>query len=151
MEKKLYRSNRDKVISGVCGGIAEYFAIDSTLIRLLWVLITLAGGAGIIGYIICLIVIPERPSFNSNHDDEYVVEAKSHSYTDDETYDYTHYEEYKEKNSDRNKLLAGIILIGLGGFFFLKRYVYWLDFDLLWPLLLIAAGVYIIYNQRSGR
>lgn len=58
--KKLYRS-KDRMIAGVCGGIAEYFNIDPTLIRLLWALITLIGiFPGIIAYIICWIIIPER-------------------------------------------------------------------------------------------
>ena len=59
--KKIFRSKKDRVIAGVCGGIAEYFNVDPTLIRLLWVVFTLMGGSGIIAYIICWIVIPERP------------------------------------------------------------------------------------------
>ena len=62
MNKKLYRSDRDKKLCGVCGGLAEYFGIDSTLVRLGWALITIAGGAGIVAYIVCAIIIPERPS-----------------------------------------------------------------------------------------
>jgi len=59
--KKLYRSSTDKQIAGVCGGIAEYFNIDPTIVRLLWAFISLAYGTGIIAYIVCAIVIPERP------------------------------------------------------------------------------------------
>ncbi len=59
--KKLYRSRKSRVIAGICGGIGEYFNVDPTLIRLLWVVFTLMGGSGIIAYIICWIVIPERP------------------------------------------------------------------------------------------
>jgi len=44
--KKLYRSKKDRMLAGVCGGIGEYFGIDSTLIRILWVLLSLGGGAG---------------------------------------------------------------------------------------------------------
>ncbi|MCK4927390.1 MAG: PspC domain-containing protein [Candidatus Aenigmarchaeota archaeon] len=58
--KKLYRSKKDRMLAGVCGGIGEYFGIDSTLVRILWVLLTLGGGAGLILYIICAIVIPEK-------------------------------------------------------------------------------------------
>ena len=60
MAKKLYRSTTDKKIAGVCGGIAEHFDMDPTIIRLLWVLFFLAGGAGIIAYIIAWIVVPEK-------------------------------------------------------------------------------------------
>ena len=60
--KRLYKSNVNKKISGVCGGIAEYFEIDPTLVRLAWVLFTCLGGSGLLAYIICAIVIPQRPS-----------------------------------------------------------------------------------------
>ncbi len=59
--KKLYKSNQNKVIAGVCGGIAEYFDIDPTIIRLAWVLFCLIGGSGVLGYIICALVIPSEP------------------------------------------------------------------------------------------
>ena len=59
MEKRLYKSSRNKMIDGVCAGIAEYFNIDSTLVRLLWILFSLAGGAGLLCYIIAAIVMPD--------------------------------------------------------------------------------------------
>ncbi len=59
--KKLYRSTNDKKLSGVCGGIAEYFGVDPTVIRVGWALISLFGGAGILAYIICTLIIPEKP------------------------------------------------------------------------------------------
>ena len=58
--KKLYKSNSDKKLAGVCGGIAEYFDVDSTIIRLAWVVFTLAGGAGLLAYRIAAIVMPNR-------------------------------------------------------------------------------------------
>ena len=57
-KKNLYRSSRNKMISGVCGGIAEYFGIDPTLVRLGVVLLTALGGAGVLAYIILAIVVP---------------------------------------------------------------------------------------------
>ena len=61
MEKKLYKSRTDKKIDGVCAGIAEYADIDPTLVRLLWVLVTLFAGAGLIAYIIAAIIMPRKP------------------------------------------------------------------------------------------
>ncbi len=58
--KKLYKSERDKKIAGVCGGIAEYLNIDSTLIRLAWALFCLAGGSGIVIYIIAALIMPNE-------------------------------------------------------------------------------------------
>lgn len=61
MEKKLYKSSKNKMIDGVCAGIAEYFNIDPTLIRLGLVLFSAMGGAGILAYIIMAIVMPRNP------------------------------------------------------------------------------------------
>ena len=65
MSKKLYRSVSDKKLAGVCGGIAEYFGLDSTLIRVGWALVSLFAGAGVLAYIVCALIIPEKPA-NSN-------------------------------------------------------------------------------------
>jgi len=59
MSKKLYLSETDKKIFGVCGGLGEYFDIDSTIVRLIWVIIAL-GGVGILAYLIAGLIIPNR-------------------------------------------------------------------------------------------
>ena len=56
--KRLYRSKKNRMIGGVCGGIGEYFNVDPTLIRLVWILFLFAGGAGLLAYIIAWIIIP---------------------------------------------------------------------------------------------
>ena len=61
MQKKLYKSATDKKICGVCAGLAKYFSIDPTLVRLALVAFCILGGSGILAYIICAIVIPEEP------------------------------------------------------------------------------------------
>ena len=58
--KKLYRSKTNRMIAGVCGGIGEYFDIDPTIIRLIWIMFALAAGSGIIAYIIAWIIVPLR-------------------------------------------------------------------------------------------
>lgn len=60
MNKRLYKSRDEKMIDGVCGGIAEYFGIDPTLVRLIWAVFGATGG-GILAYIIAAIIIPTRP------------------------------------------------------------------------------------------
>lgn len=60
--KKLYLSSTDKKIAGFCGGLAEYFGVDSTIVRLVYVLLTLFSmGFGVIFYLIAWIVVPEKP------------------------------------------------------------------------------------------
>ena len=61
MGKKLYKSNKNKMLDGVCGGIAEYFNIDPTLVRLGWVVFCALGGSGLLAYIIMAIIMPSRP------------------------------------------------------------------------------------------
>ena len=60
-QKKLYRSQNNRMISGICAGIAEYFEIDPTLVRVIWVVFSVAGGAGVIAYIVARFIVPERP------------------------------------------------------------------------------------------
>ena len=62
--KKLYRSNQNRMLAGVCGGIAEYFNIDPTVIRIAWAILSLVGALGIMAYVICLVLMPENPSWN---------------------------------------------------------------------------------------
>ena len=61
MEKKLYRNTSNKMIAGVCSGLAEYIGIDPTVVRLIWALIALTG-AGILAYLVAALIIPEKPS-----------------------------------------------------------------------------------------
>ena len=60
MDKRLYKSDTNVVIAGVCGGIGEFFNIDPTVIRLVWVIFCLAGGSGIVAYILAMFIIPRR-------------------------------------------------------------------------------------------
>lgn len=62
MQKKLYKDKKNEKLCGVCAGIAKYFSLDATLIRLAWVLFCVLGGSGVLAYIVCALVIPEEPS-----------------------------------------------------------------------------------------
>lgn len=68
MVKKLTKSSVDKKISGVCGGIGEYFSIDATLIRIIWILFSFTG-TGVLAYIICALIIPENTGGYDNYYD----------------------------------------------------------------------------------
>ena len=60
MEKRLYRSNSEKMLGGVCGGLGKYFSVDPTIILLAWVVLSLCGGAGLLAYLIAWIIIPSE-------------------------------------------------------------------------------------------
>lgn len=61
MEKRLYKIRQGKMVDGVCGGIAEYFGLDPTLVRVAWLIFTAMGGSGILAYILCAVIIPREP------------------------------------------------------------------------------------------
>ena len=63
MEKKLYRSRTDKKLAGVCGGLGRYLNVDVTVIRVIWAVVSLFAGAGILAYLICALLIPEEPEY----------------------------------------------------------------------------------------
>lgn len=87
MNRKLYRSRSNRMLSGVCGGIADYFDIDATIIRLVWALITFmsAGFPGIVVYVIAVFIIPEEPIGYSNYDESRSQDADYRINKDDET------------------------------------------------------------------
>lgn len=60
MNKKLYKSNTNKMICGVCGGLGEFFGIDPTIIRLIWAIFGLMGGSGIVAYLLAAVIIPNN-------------------------------------------------------------------------------------------
>ena len=64
MKKKLYRTDgKDKMLFGVCGGLAEYFDVDPTVVRVIWALCTLMAGFGILAYLVCALIIPKKSSW----------------------------------------------------------------------------------------
>lgn len=141
MAKQLYRSKHNRLVSGVCGGIAEYLDMDPTLIRLVWVIITMMGGIGFIAYLVSVVIIPENPYGSHVHGVEKTPENDVTA---------TEYHAHRPEGiSRKNRILAGVFFIGLGIIFFMEQYFYWMDFEKLWPLLLIVLGVYIIYRGKG--
>jgi phage shock protein C len=136
MVKKLYRSRKDSMIAGVCGGIAEYFEIDSTLVRLLTILIVFLGGVGVLAYIIAWIVIPENPEHKMNDKE----------YERDEEKDITGKEEKNNKH-----IWGGLILIFLGLFFLLRSFFPRFFIISFWPIALVIIGIVLIIQSFIGR
>ncbi len=141
------------MIGGVAGGLANYFDIDPTLIRVLFVVSIFIGGGGILAYIILWIVVPEEPII-INSDSE-----KSNSNQDSSTFDSNKFnaEINKKVNQATNeinkiveearsnkKVFGGTILILIGALFLLDNLFPQFDFGDYWPIILIAIGVGII-------
>lgn len=151
MQKKLYRSTTQKVFSGVCGGIAEYFDIDVTLVRLVWVVLTLPGFIhGILLYIIASIVIPENPRVDYSNE--------QYSFENEDNLGRESYAGDKDiKSSDsRNKVLLviGLILIAVGSFSILKDLFppIWNTLkEVIFPVAIIAIGAAIVYSATKNK
>lgn len=146
MVKKLYRSTTDKMIAGVCGGLAEYFEIDSTLIRILFLALLIFGGGGFLIYLIMWIVVPKRPYYIENQSAEY-SEKKSPDVN------YQHSDNYSvevesPKSYDKN-VVVGIIVIVIGVLLLFDNFDLMFGFSKLWPILLIIFGGYLIFKSKS--
>ncbi|MEW6082004.1 MAG: PspC domain-containing protein [Bacillota bacterium] len=134
--KRLYRSRRERMVAGVCGGVAQYFNVDVVIVRLAWVIFALAGGPGIIAYIIAWIIVPEEPAAPGTH---VSVEGDTHAEPAD----------IPSKNKSQKAL--GYILVALG-LYILLRAVFPMPWSLSWgfslgqwwPVILIALGVAMV-------
>jgi phage shock protein PspC (stress-responsive transcriptional regulator) len=138
-QKGLFRSRTDVVIGGVAAGIARSLGTDSSLIRLAFVLLVIFGGTGVLIYLILWIAIPEEPeSINySNNSKSPDMEPENVSKGNEE-------KNVPPKQKNDGNLIAGLILISIGAIFLLERWVYWLDFADLWPLILVVVGIILI-------
>ncbi|HHT11098.1 MAG TPA: PspC domain-containing protein, partial [Candidatus Atribacteria bacterium] len=99
MDKRLYRSRTDKILGGVCSGIAKYFEVDPTIIRLVAVALIFAGGSGILAYIIAWIIVPEEPSGEVEQDDK-TIEVTPEKKEEDE-----------KKRAKNLELLAWVLIV----------------------------------------
>ena len=152
MKNKLYRSKKDCVIGGVCGGIAEYFDIDTTLVRLLAVLVFFFGGSGIIAYIIGWIIIPQNPNGNTedNSKNKGEIEGKIKKGADkaDKKAEENLSEERSKGNSEKNRnIILGIILIIVGLVFMGTTFfpwITWIAWGTFWPVVIIVVGLVIM-------
>lgn len=140
-EKILYRSKTNRLIGGVCGGLGEYFAIDPTVIRIVFLLIALFGGGGILLYLILWLVIPseknKKVSVQENAE-EIKEEAK----------DLFEKGKYYAKK-DEGRYIFGLMLAIIGVLFLLENFgIFRIEyFFKLWPLVLIIIAFGIIFKK----
>jgi len=133
--KRLYRSSTHKVIGGVAAGLADYFLIDPVLVRVLFVLVALFGGGGVLIYIVLWIVVPiqvSNPNDMYRHASTHYKSAENAGVKSDET--FMPIETSRQSNTG---LIVGIVLI-------IDRLMPWYNVTSLWPLILIALGIIII-------
>lgn len=162
MQKKLYRSRKDRMIAGVCGGLADYLGLDSTIVRIIAVLLIFAGGFGILAYIIMAIVVPLEGSTSATPEAIVQENIEDIKKTADELRREIRTTVTKQENEpdDATKLrrrwlnAVAVLLIALGIVFLLGslNIFWWLSWRYLWPLIPVAIGVLIILGMgRKAR
>ena len=149
--KRLYRSRDDAVVAGVCGGIAEYFSLDPSLVRLAVILTIFLGGAGVVVYLVAWLIVPENPAQarSANFErgekikDDVVSELRAVGTQMADKVESS-LESIEGRPERRSAVFAGIALIILGAGFLFKNFIPWLEFEKLWPVVLIAMGVLLL-------
>lgn len=141
---KLYRSVSNRMVGGVSGGLGAYLNIDPIFIRLLFVLIFFGTDFGFILYVILWILIPEEGKEYGFKDDSFSDRVKSMGSDVQQAVTQPH---------PQSGLILGAGLIIIGGILFLDRlnfsWLSWMDFDILWPLILIAGGIVLLIRIRQ--
>ena len=147
MTKKLYRNEDEAIFAGVCSGLAEYFDLDVTLVRVIFVILFIGGGSGLLIYIILWIVTPSEKNSETvisskenikNLADEVNKKAKTMA------------KEIKKevKTSNRRGSLLGIVLIVAGILILLEKILPMeIRWDYVWPGILIFVGGYLVFRD----
>jgi phage shock protein C len=161
MPTRLERSTTNKVVAGVCGGIAEYLQVDPTLVRVFFVVGTIfTGGLGLLGYIVLIVLMPlpgqpapfvKTTGVTASTVETAADETAAGDASPDRAVPIVRAPE-DPAQAERNRAAFGVVLIALGAIFLLSnagvfRIVRW---DLAWPLVLIAIGA-LLLAQRMRR
>lgn len=146
MRERLYRSRTERLFLGVAGGLAEWFDIDPSIVRIAFVLFSLAGGAGVVIYIAMAILVPERPPGVPIRPGVVISgEPPAPGSAPAPAF------EGRPRGDSRGALIFGILLIIVGAWFLLRAYFPALEFDNWWPVLLIGIGVVLLVGAMRGR
>ena len=142
-QRGLYRSSNQAVIGGVAAGIAEHLKTDPTLIRIIFVIIALFGGGGLLIYVILWIALPTHQTKHFEIPKEPIMgeNAKKMDPTDPD---------FKMPATQNNGgLIAGLIMISIGLIFLADRFLPRINFGDLWPIILLVVGIVLIKSGYS--
>jgi len=141
--KRLYRSETDRMLGGVAGGIGDYFDVDPTLIRLAFVAITLLGGSGIIAYLVLWVILPTAHQKSTNQDtllkeNTAEIKTKAESLA-------------SAARSANSRPIWGFALILIGLVLLLQNFGFIFHFNILrlWPLIPVAIGLSLLFKHES--
>lgn len=146
MERRFLRNSRDKVLGGVCSGLALYVGADVTLVRLITLFGIIASGVlpGLLLYVICVIIVPLD-----------IHAGGGYNAGGNEQGGYSGYETYQSNSygppSNNGRYVVGIGLIVVGVYLFARMFFGWLDFRYVFAGLLILGGLFMIFNSGRGK
>ena len=152
MKERLYKSTSDRMLSGVSGGLAEYLDVDSTLVRIAWVILTvMSAGVGLLAYIALVIIVPTRPPETAAASPE---TSDGDALSDEEPGEgaRSYVSDVRADNGGqkrRRSVVIGVVLVLAGGLalgYNLDLFE-WLDWGKFWPALLILLGVLLIVRR----
>ncbi len=161
MSDRLHKSSTSRVIAGVCGGLGEYFGVDATIVRLLFVLLAIFHGIGVLAYIVLWIVMPRESNLEMAPRD--VVRDNIGSIREE-----------AEKLGDQfragpagggtpgaagprsvanRQFVAGMVLLVLGVLFLMDNLhiFWWFNWGQMWPVVLIIIGAFLVYDRSRPR
>ncbi len=146
--KKFYRSRTDRVLFGVCGGLGKYFSIDPVLFRLVFVALLIADGAGILLYLIMVLVTPEEPG-RSSTDKDLKGEVDELADKIEKKAEELSGEMQRENQDNSGRTIFGILIILLGIFLFLRSMfpVIGIDNRIVGSFAIIAIGLFIVFKK----
>lgn len=160
-ETRLYRSVQGRVIGGVAGGLADFFGMDPTIVRLIFVLLVIFGGSGVLLYVVLWIILPERNIYNTFNKFTPPVSTPGDASGIGETYDgfnqgknyyadkepITSTADVQQRKKVEGSLIGGVILIVIGSLFLIEKFIPRINFGDLWPVVLIAIGLILIFGS----
>jgi len=146
--KRVFRTNRNKMVAGVASGFAEYFEVDPVLVRIIFIILTLINGIGLLIYLILWLIVPldEEKVYNTatiNSSDNKADTVNAENLPKDK------YDGNDKPTRTNFRFFAGLILILIGAAFLLENIFPFLDFVDFFPVLLIVIGVSILL--KSGK
>ncbi|MEI7620247.1 MAG: PspC domain-containing protein [Candidatus Falkowbacteria bacterium] len=145
--KKFYRSRTDRIIWGVCGGLGEYFGVDSTLIRIAFILLAFGSGVGVMLYIILALLVPNSPEEKIKASEKVDVLAEELGDSAKKISD-----EMKKNSDHHTRNIIGLIILTLGVAMLLKEAFHlYINWGLIYPFMIVLLGLYLLdsYNKNN--
>jgi phage shock protein C len=160
--ERLYRSEGDRVIAGVCGGLAAYLRIDPLILRILFVVLAMVNGIGLFVYLVLWIVVPSAGSQPASQEevirrnvDEIGVRARELGQEARDAFQSQRARRHAAAGGqpEQRAVVGGAILIAIGLLMLMNNFglLWWVSLARLWPLILIGVGLVILLNNMKDR